>query len=181
LNRVRNITALGETTDDIIFEAILGSGNTEDPLMEACERGAFEDARQEMARLVDASVERLNARELEKQDCFLTTACCELIGLADDCFELRTLRRYRDEVLATSPGGRDDIERYYALAPAILASMRRNKRERELLRLYFTHILPSALLSYLGLNRAARRLYTHMMRVLSRRHLAVLAPIAISK
>ena len=30
--------------------------------------------------------------------CFLTTACCEVLGLADDCFELRTLRRYRDEV-----------------------------------------------------------------------------------
>ena len=29
--------------------------------------------------------------------CFLTTACCEVLGLPDDCFELRTLRRYRDE------------------------------------------------------------------------------------
>ncbi len=33
------------------------------------------------------------------QGCFLTTACCEVLGLSDDCFELRTLRRYRDRVL----------------------------------------------------------------------------------
>ena len=39
------------------------------------------------------------------EGCFITTACCETLGLADDCFELRTLRRYRDEVLAKQPGG----------------------------------------------------------------------------
>src|SRR6476646_10620356 len=37
--------------------------------------------------------------------CFLTTACCEVLGLSDDCFELRTLRRYRDRVLIAMPGG----------------------------------------------------------------------------
>jgi len=103
--------------------------------------------------------------------CFLTASCCELVGLADDCFELRTLRRYRDEVLAEMPGGRGDIERYYGIAPVILASIRRKGRKRELLVLYFTHVLPSAVLARVGLNRTARRLYTHMMRVLYRRHI----------
>ena len=69
------------------------------------------------------------------------------------------------------PGGRGDIERYYGIAPVILASIRRKGRERELLALYFTHVLPSAVLARVGLNRTARRLYTHMMRVLCRRHI----------
>ncbi len=38
--------------------------------------------------------------------CFITTACCEVLGLDEDCFELRALRRYRDRVLASRPGGR---------------------------------------------------------------------------
>ena len=38
--------------------------------------------------------------------CFITSACCEVLGLDEDCFELRALRRYRDRVLASRPGGR---------------------------------------------------------------------------
>jgi hypothetical protein len=102
--------------------------------------------------------------------CFITTACCQIVGLSDDCFELRMLRRYRDRVLSRTPDGQRDVERYYATAPAILDSMRGERRERELLTLYFTHILPSALLASLGFDRAARRLYTHMMDGLTRRH-----------
>jgi len=112
-----------------------------------------------------------DSKQPERKPCFLTASCCELVGLADDCFELRTLLRYRDEVLADMPGGRGDIERYYGIAPVILASIRRKGRERELLALYFTHILPSAMLARVGLNRTARRLYTHMMSVLCRRHI----------
>ena len=40
------------------------------------------------------------------EGCFITTACCEALGLDDDCFELRTLRRYRDQVLAKTAGRR---------------------------------------------------------------------------
>src|SRR3954470_9525489 len=47
------------------------------------------------------------------QECFITTACCELLGLPDNCFELRLLRRYRDRVLARLPGGREKIALYY--------------------------------------------------------------------
>jgi hypothetical protein len=103
---------------------------------------------------------------VKKKDCFFTTAACELVGLPDDCFELATLRRYRDEVLAKMPDGRREIALYYALAPTILASIRRQGRERDLLRVYFTHILPCAALARLGLNAWARRLYAHMLQKL---------------
>src|SRR5690606_29479169 len=32
--------------------------------------------------------------------CFLTTATCQVVGLADDCWELTTLRHFRDGWLA---------------------------------------------------------------------------------
>ena len=56
------------------------------------------------------------------EGCFITTACCETLGLADDCFELRTLRRYRDEVLAKRARWRDER------SPPIIGSRRRSWR-----------------------------------------------------
>jgi len=55
--------------------------------------------------------------------------------------------------------------------PSSLLPSAAKGRERELLALYFTHILPSAMLARVGFNRTARRLYTHMMSVLCRRHI----------
>ena len=101
------------------------------------------------------------------ESCFITSACCEAVGLDNDCFELRALRRYRDEVLAKRPGGEEDIAAYYALAPAILARLPHGGRKRLLLFLYARYILPSALAARLGLNAIAYRLYARMLRELA--------------
>ena len=95
--------------------------------------------------------------------CFITTACCEALGLDDDCFELRALRRYRDDVLARRPGGTGDIAIYYTLAPLILARLPRAKRAPLLRSLYARFILPAALAAALGLNTLAYRLYVRMV------------------
>ena len=106
---------------------------------------------------------RRRGRCVDRQ-CFLTTACCDLIGLDDDCFELRALRDFRDRALPAMPGGNDDIAAYYATAPVILEAMRRAGAERALLRFYVSHILPCALLARAGLNAPTRRLYRDLMR-----------------
>ena len=97
------------------------------------------------------------------EGCFITTACCEVLGLDDDCFELRTLRRYRDEVLAKRPGGVADIAAYYELAPLILARLPREARQMRLRSVYARYILPSALAARLGLDTLAYRLYVRML------------------
>ena len=102
--------------------------------------------------------------------CFLTTACCEVVGLPDDCFELTALRRFRDRVMRASPAGRRDVERYYRTAPAILAAMAARGETGRLRGVYFGTILPCALLASLGLNRPTRQLYTRMMRDLDERY-----------
>jgi hypothetical protein len=108
----------------------------------------------------------------QSSGCFLTTACCARIGLADDCFELRTLRRFRDRVMLATAEGRADVARYYVVAPLILAEMRRRGESLSLLRLYFRDILPSVAAACLGLNGSARRRYTAMMRRLERQYLS---------
>ncbi|MBQ9082167.1 MAG: zinc-ribbon domain containing protein [Clostridia bacterium] len=63
----------------------------------------------------------------EKKDgtiCFITTAVCEYMGKPDNCAELQTLRRFRDEWLAFQPGGQALIERYYEIAPGIVRRLK---------------------------------------------------------
>jgi hypothetical protein len=97
------------------------------------------------------------------EGCFITTACCETLGLDDDCFELRTLRRYRDHVLAMRPGGATDIAAYYQLAPLILARLPRAVHNETLRSIYARYILSAALAARLGLNALAYKLYLRML------------------
>lgn len=64
--------------------------------------------------------------------CFLTTACCEERGLADDCYELTTLRRYRDQVLKNNEQGRLLIEFYYKEAPRIVKQIKKSEKRKEI-------------------------------------------------
>ena len=99
--------------------------------------------------------------------CFLTTAACEIIGLEDDCWELQSLRRFRDNWLQQQPDGVQDIAQYYAQAPAICEKLKSSADgRRKLLQLYWTRILPSAVAARLGLNQLTRRIYTKGMREL---------------
>lgn len=121
-----------------------------------------------------AEKNRLKEMEKNKQceaRCFLTTACCDVIGLDDDCFELKTLRAFRDGALPRLPGGAADIARYYEIAPRIVGEIGRRGDRGRLARFYVTHILPSVFLVKLGAYRAARGVYTDMMKRLERRYL----------
>lgn len=55
--------------------------------------------------------------------CFLTSACTEARGLPDDCYELTTLRAFRDEYMAKQNCGNCEIAHYYQVAPAIVAKI----------------------------------------------------------
>jgi hypothetical protein len=101
------------------------------------------------------------------KSCFITTACCDVLGLPDNCFELRALRRYRDEILAGTPDGRAAIALYYALAPALLNALEAKNRAEILHKFYARFILPSAVAAHLGFDRLAFRLYARMMEELS--------------
>lgn len=125
----------------------------------------------EAARAARSQQQSLNSAYNQRRcasfdpSCFLTTAAVQTIGLDDDCWELATLRRFRDGWLARQSGGAEDIARYYADAPAIAEALR--AEPRKLARIYFTGILPSAIAAHLGLNRVARAIYSRQMRALA--------------
>ncbi|WP_157755655.1 CFI-box-CTERM domain-containing protein [Neomegalonema perideroedes] len=107
-----------------------------------------------------AAGERQRMEAGQCRGCFLTTACVRAVGLADDCWELRQLRRFRDDWLARRPEGPAEIALYYREAPAVAADLSR----AEALKLYRRVILPCALLIRAGFMEAAHRRYRAMMR-----------------
>lgn len=95
--------------------------------------------------------------------CFLTTASVGVVGLADDCWELRTLRGFRDGFLSRFESGRELVEDYYARAPRIVERISARADGRAIwLKTYFGGILPSAVAARLGLNGLALTLYRRM-------------------
>lgn len=52
--------------------------------------------------------------------CYLTTACVIAKQLPDNCYELETLRRYRDKWLRKREDGPRLIQMYYNVAPLIV-------------------------------------------------------------
>ena len=106
----------------------------------------------------------------EKRGCFLTTATVGTVGLPDDCWELSTLRAFRDGWLARHPGGAALTARYYRLAPMLVRRIDRRADARAVwLRAWAFGVVPAALAARLGLNRLALRAYRHLVRGLARK------------
>lgn len=61
--------------------------------------------------------------------CYLTSACCQYKGLPDDCYELQTLRQFRDNELISLPDGQAIIERYYRDAPKIVSRIEASEQK----------------------------------------------------
>ncbi len=60
--------------------------------------------------------------------CFITTAVCDFYGKADDCYELMTLREFRDNWLAKQSDGMHLIQEYYLNAPGLVEAMKTSRR-----------------------------------------------------
>ena len=56
--------------------------------------------------------------------CFISTVICEYFGKNDDCIELTTLRKYRDNWLKKQPDGKHLITEYYNNAPLLVSKLK---------------------------------------------------------
>jgi hypothetical protein len=107
---------------------------------------------------------------MEHGNCYLTTAAVGAVGLADDCWELQTLRHFRDTVLRQSERGQRLIRHYYRYAPALVADISRQADARNIwLKAWGFGILPAALCARLGFNALATTLYRKMTLALLRK------------
>jgi hypothetical protein len=133
---------------------------------------AFRGMLREQSELSRECVARLRQGEgsLHESPCYLTTAACDGVGLSDDCWELQTLRDFRDRVLPGLPGGRADIEGYYKVAPSIVRALNQQPAARRgWLSVFWFMVIPCCVLIKLRAYRLSHRLYRMHAQALSRR------------
>ncbi len=73
-------------------------------------------------------------------NCFITTACVNYYGLDDKCYQLQTLRKFRDTYLKRSSGDRALIKKYYEVAPTIVELIKLDSNRKILFEEIFRKI-----------------------------------------
>lgn len=92
--------------------------------------------------------------------CFITTAVCDFYGKADDCYELMTLRGFRDDWLAMQPDGKALVKEYYLNAPGLVERMKKSDSfEHYCMVLMNEYINPCVSLINQGRNEECKRMY----------------------
>lgn len=69
--------------------------------------------------------------------CYLTSACMYAKGLPDDCYELETLRHFRDTWLKSSDVGEEVIKQYYEIAPRIVSAINERKDSKSVYEMIY--------------------------------------------
>jgi hypothetical protein len=58
--------------------------------------------------------------------CFITSAVCETMDKADDCYELTAFRNFRDSYMLENVARKAMVEEYYQVAPVIVTAINAN-------------------------------------------------------
>ena len=131
---------------------------------------AVNDAAPELFKEAHQNLRASRGKPNYDAGCLLSTAACTIVGLPDEAWELRALRRFRDEYLALSPHAAA-VQQYYRLSTRLLATpfARAAVGQRAFASLYRSMILPCALLALLRLHRPCLALYRRQVHRLIRR------------
>ncbi|MCR4808026.1 MAG: hypothetical protein K5857_10190 [Lachnospiraceae bacterium] len=96
--------------------------------------------------------------------CYITTAVCRSLGKDDDCYELRTLRNYRDGYLLSSDEGREVVDTYYNIAPTIVNRINKGDSvSGTYLNIFKEYISPCISLIESGDYEECKKLYSDMV------------------
>jgi len=96
--------------------------------------------------------------------CFITTAVCNYFNKPDDCYELTTLRKFRDTWLAIQPDGKELVEEYYSIAPGIVKAIDGSPKKDQVYMYIWNHYIePCIRLIELGANDTCKKLYIEMV------------------
>ncbi|WP_171031710.1 CFI-box-CTERM domain-containing protein [[Clostridium] hylemonae] len=108
----------------------------------------------------------------KKGFCFITTAVCEQQDKPDDCYELRTLRAYRDDYMMSTEDGKALVEEYYDIAPGIVQIINMQKDAEHIYEaLYKDCLAPCISCIEAGEKERCKELYTRMVRGLQKKYL----------
>ncbi len=101
--------------------------------------------------------------------CFLTSACVDYLGKADDCYELTVLRKFRDDYMKSTEEGRQLVEKYYEVAPGIVEKIYASDKPEEFFDYIYTVITDCINDIENDDNESALSRYRNMVETLQRR------------
>lgn len=113
-----------------------------------------------------------NHESQTKGVCFLTTACVNYAGLADDCHELTVLRKFRDDYVANRANGADHLTEYYRVAPEIVHRIDQDPERDLVLAGIFSQVTEAVKLIESDDFEAAFQCYRKMFKGLGQRYCA---------
>jgi hypothetical protein len=92
-----------------------------------------------------SSFENLNEGFRRKGFCFITSAVCDTLNKADDCYELTAFRQFRDNYMQQTPERRSYVKEYYSIAPVIVTSINLRASASEIYQGLWENYLKSCL------------------------------------
>lgn len=101
----------------------------------------------------------INPRNREEDNCFITTACVRHYNLTDNCYQLQTLRFFRDNYLKNQKRGYKLIQQYYSVAPTLVKLLNQHPDKENLFRKIFDQINTACVLIENLENAKAKKLY----------------------
>lgn len=114
-------------------------------------------------KLTKATFEQI-FQGFNKQLCYITTAICQSSSKPDDCYELTTLRRYRDGWLSRQPDGKMLIHQYYLFAPSLVSVIEGRADKEEIYRsLCQNYLMPCIERIEQGDEQGCKQLYVEMV------------------
>ena len=132
-------------------------------------------------RMAEREMERVRTRERREQQrleraqvqaqrgcCYLTTACCNYYGLADDCEYLNVLRQFRDHWLLKQPKGKQLVGEYYDRSPAVVAGIECRHDKEKIYQLLLQGIEMAVSLIHNKEMKKAAQFYENMSRSLGK-------------
>lgn len=120
----------------------------------------------------ETAKENLSILLRNRDSCFITTAVCKSFGKPDDCKELTTFRKFRDEWLVNQPDGKNLIAEYYSIAPQIVNKINSLPNSAHVYKnLLHDYLEPCLVFIEHGDNQACKQLYTEMVTYLKGNYL----------
>ena len=95
--------------------------------------------------------------------CFITTACFRHYNLPDNCYQLQTLRFFRDNYLRNEKNGSELIRKYYSVAPALVKLLNEHPDKNIFFKNIFQQINTACSFIESNENAKAKKLYVKVV------------------
>lgn len=107
---------------------------------------------------------------VRQEYCFLTSACIQAAGLPDNCNELQTLRKFRDEYVLRLPNGGVILSKYYTDSQQIIKAISNTSTSTEVYNAIWAVIRSVVCQIEAGNNAKALSLYMSLVDNLVRKY-----------